>query len=144
MGYAMNQSSSKSAHSQTESASIEQITLDCDHILTHAGGDPELLIQLCGAFLNELPVRMESLHSALKDRNSPGVQRAVQQLRNCLIIFGSTPLSLTAEMLEAAVRSGRKRQMQRECKRLKRQVQILVPQVQRLMLEMSTPRSAVQ
>jgi hypothetical protein len=141
----MNQTSGKPTHSR--SASIEHFMLDCDHILTHAGGDPELLIQLCGNFLNELPMRMESLHSAIRDRNNLGTlstERALQQLRNCLIVFGSGPVSFTAEALDTAVRGGHIRQVQREWKRLDRQVQILVPQVQRLMLEMAMPKSAVQ
>jgi hypothetical protein len=140
----MNQPSGKPMHSATESAPLEPITLDCDHILTHAGGDPELLIQLCSIFLNELPVRLESLHCAMKDRNNFLTERALQQIRNCLMVFGAGPISFTAETLEAAVRAGHPRQVQREWKRLDRQLQLLVPQVQRLMLEMATPKSAVQ
>ena len=140
----MDQPSSKPAHSPTEPAPIDQTKLDLDHILTHAGGDPELLVQLCRVFLNELPIRMESLQSALKKDSNLGVQRSVQQMRNVLLVVGSGPLSVTAERLEAAARSGRKQRVQREFKRLARQVQLLVPQVQRLMLEVSIPRSAVQ
>jgi hypothetical protein len=143
MEAAMNQTTSKPTHSQTESETLD-ITLDCDHILTHAGGDPELLIQLCSVFLNELPMRMETLQSAIAAGNSLPTERALQQLRNCLMVFGSGPVSFTAEMLESAVRGGRVRQVRREWKQLDQQIQILVPQVQRLMLEMATPKSAVQ
>jgi hypothetical protein len=139
----MNQLSSKPTH-RYESAPVEPITLDCDHILTHAGGDPELLIQLCSAFLNELPMRVESLNHALKDRNHPGIDRALAQLRNCLLVFGSGEVCFTVETLQAAVCGGRVRQVKGERKRLERQLQILVPQVQRLMLEMASPTSAVQ
>lgn len=138
----MNQPSSKPT--QAESAGIEPITLDFDRILTHAGGDPALLMQLCSTFLNELPIRMKSLHDAIKNRANPGIGRALQQLRNCLIVFGSGPVSFTAELLEAAVRGEHAREVQCELKRLERQLQILVPQVQRLMLETATPKSAVQ
>lgn len=140
----MNQPSGKPTHSEAGSAPIEYITLDCDHIMTQAGGDPELLIQLCSVFLNELPLHMESLRSAIKARNNLLTERALQQLHNCLLVFGSGTVCFTAESLEAAVRSGRNQQVRREWKRLDREVQILVPQVQRLMLEMATPRSAVQ
>jgi hypothetical protein len=140
----MNQPSSKPMHTATESVSPEFITLDCDHILTHAGGDPELLIQLCSIFLNELPMRMDSLHSAMKDHDRFLAERALQQLRNCLMVFGAGPVSFTAEMLETAVRGGHTRLVQREWKRLDRQLKLLIPQVQRLMLEMATPKSAVQ
>ena len=118
--------------------------LDCDHILTHAGGDPALLIQLCGAFLNDLPMRMETLGAAIHEGNNLTIERSLQQLRNCLIVFGSGQISFAAQTLEAAVRGGRTRQIRCEWKRLECVVQMLVPQVQRLMLEMATPRSAVQ
>lgn len=133
----MTQPSSKLAQSSTESA--KGIPLDCDHILTQAGGDPELLMQLCETFLRELPVPMESLRNAIQKRNHPAAGRALQQLRNCLILFGSGQVSFTAEALEAALQAGRVRRVQREWKSLERHLQLLVPQVQRLMLEASTP-----
>ncbi len=131
-------------HCSAESLPIEEITLDCDHILTYAGGDPQLLMQLCGNCLHELPIDLESLRKALKQRNHLAAGLAIQHLRNCLIIFGSGQISFTAEMLEAAVHARRTRQAQREWKRLERQLQLLVPQVQRLMLEMSTPGTLLQ
>ena len=140
----MNQHSSKPAQSSTESASVEDITLDCDHVLTHAGGDAEVLIQLCDKFLRELPIPVTSLSNAIKQRNNPAVGRALQQLRSCLVVFGPSQLSRTAEALAAAVHAGRNREAQREWKRLERQLQLLVPQVQCLMLEMSTPRTLLQ
>ncbi len=140
----MNQPSSKPMHSSTNAVPMEDVTLDCDHVLTHAGGDPELLMQLCNVFLHELPLCLDSLHSAIKLRHQLSTERALQQLRNCLILFGSGPVSCTAETLEAAIRTGRARRVQQEWKRLECQLQILVPQVQRLMLEVSTPRSPVQ
>jgi|GEM_PF-1415462 hypothetical protein len=140
----MNQSSSKPEQSVTEAAPIEQITLDCDHILTHAGGDPELLIQLCSMFLNELPLRVDTLRDAIKGSKNVVIERALQQLRNCLIVFGSGQVTFTAETLGAAVRGGRPRQVQKEWKRLDGQLKALIPQVQLLMLEMATPRGPVQ
>jgi len=140
----MNQPSPKSTQSLTESVVIADIRLDCDYLLTHAGGDPELLLQLCENFLHELPTHMESLHMAIKQRNHLSAGRAVQRLRNCLIVFGSGPLSLATETLEAAVQARRVRQSEREWKRLESQLHLLVPQVQRLMLEMSTPRTPLQ
>ncbi len=78
----------------------------------------------------------------LCNRQSTG--RALQQLRNCLIVFGSGPVSTTADMLDTALRSGRSRQLQREWKRLHQQLQVLVPQVQKLLLEVAVPKYAVQ
>ena len=103
-----------------------------------------LLMQLCGGFLDELPVRIDAMHKAIKQRNGLVVGRALQQLHNCLIVFGAGQLSAAAENLEATLRDGRISQVQREWKRLQQQLQSVVPQVQRLMLEVATPTSAVQ
>ncbi len=138
----MNQPDAKPT--QPEAAPAEPITLDCDQVLTHAGGDPELLIQLCTIFLSELPLNMESLRSAILQRNHLATQRALLRMRTGLTIFGSGQVSPTAQRLEHAVRDRRLRQIRHEWKRLESQLQLLVPQVQRLMLEMATPRSAVQ
>jgi HPt (histidine-containing phosphotransfer) domain-containing protein len=137
----MDQPSSKPT--QPEAALIEP--LDCDHVLTHVGGDPERLIQLCVNFLCELPSHMESMHSALTARNHLGFQRSLQRLRTGLEVFGSVQLSLTADALEQAVRDRRVQQAQRDWKRLESQLQLLIPQVQLLMLEMPLPpNSTVQ
>ncbi len=140
----MNQPSSKPMHCFAEPIPIEEITLDCDRMLTYAGGDPEVLMQLCGNFLHELPIDLESLRKALKQRDHLAAGLAIQRLRNCLIIFGSGRISFTAERLETVVHARRTRQTQREWKHLEQQLQLLVPQVQRLMLEMSTPRTLLQ
>jgi len=143
MGAAMNETYSKPTHSRTESPTIEQNTLDCDHILTYAGGNPERLIRLCGNFLIELPLHMEALQTAVVKGNNVHAERDLQLLRNCLMVFGAGPVSFTAELLDA-VRGGRSRQIKREWKRVVRQVRILEPQVQRLMLEMAMPKGFVQ
>jgi len=140
----MNQPSSKPMQSSTDAALPEDVMLDCDHILTHAGGDPDLLMQLCRAFLHELPVRLESLRTAIKLRDKASAEHALQLLRSCLILFGFGQVSGTAENLEAAVSANRPRRIQQQWKRLEYQLQILVPQVQRLMLEVSTPSTPVQ
>lgn len=138
----MNQPSSKRA--QLEAVNVESIILDSENVLTHAGGDPELLIQLCDAFLHEVPLHMESMDVAIVARNYMAAACAIQHLRTNLMAFGSGQLSCTAEATEQAIRNRKLRQMRREWKQLGAQLQILIPQVQRLMLEMSTPRSAVQ
>ncbi len=138
----MNDASAKPPH--PESAPAEPILLDCDHIFAHAGGDPELLIQLCSRFLGELPMRVEAVRSAIGKCKHPAADRAVQQLRSCLMIFGFGTVSMTADALDLAIRCGHTRDAHREWKILDNQLQILVPQVQHLLLQMSTPKSAVQ
>jgi hypothetical protein len=121
-----------------EAVSPHFITLNCDHALNHAGGDPELLIQLCRNFLDELPLRMVQLHSAIIDHDLHLAGRALVNLQNCILVFGAGHASITAEILENAIRTRRSRQVQREWARLEGQLQHLVPQVQCLILEMAT------
>lgn len=133
----MNQSYAKSTGTHPQ-----PITLDCDHLLTQAGGDPQALVRLCCAFLSELPMRRQLLGEALQRSN--GVERALQGLANCLGGFGSNSLSFTMELLGQAARGGHARQVRSEWKRLQRELELLIPQVQRLMLEASDPESTVQ
>jgi HPt (histidine-containing phosphotransfer) domain-containing protein len=128
----------------TEAASPNLTALDCDHALNHAGGDPELLMQLCRAFLCDLPSCIERLHCALAARNHQLASRALLQLQSCIMVFGAGHAAVTAELLETAIRNRRVRRMRSEWTLLRSQLQQLVPQVQRLMLEMSTPRTLVQ
>jgi hypothetical protein len=125
-------------------AGMEPVVLDCDHALHHAGGDPELLVQLCYAFLAELPLRMEELHCAIGRRDYFLAGRALLRLQSCIVVFGAGHACLTAESLELAIRHRRFHPMRSEWKRLRAQLQLLVPQVQLLMLEMVTPRTLVQ
>jgi HPt (histidine-containing phosphotransfer) domain-containing protein len=131
------------SHKPTSVPAIpETVTLDCDHILNRAGGDPELLVQLCTVFLEEIPVRIAAVEAALG--KGAGVERALQQLRNSLMILGPGQLSYTADTLNRAFLDGRKRVVRSEWRRLRRELSCLVPQIHRLMLEVSTPRSPVQ
>lgn len=127
-----------------EAVSPHSIALDCDYALNHAGGDPELLMQLCRAFLGELPWCVERLGCAIAARDHQFAGRALLQLQSCIMVFGSGHAAVTAEILENAIRNRRSRQVQSEWKRLQAQLQHLVPQVQCLMLEMSTPLTLVQ
>lgn len=127
-----------------EVASPHFITLNSDYALNHAGGDPKLLIQLCRVFLDELPLRLEQSRLAIASRDPNLAGRALLQLQNCIMVFGAGHASITAEILENAIRDRRSRQVQREWARLEGQLQHLVPQVQCLILEMVTPSTAVQ
>ena len=128
----------------TEAASHPFISLDCDHALTHAGGDPELLMQLCRTFLCDLPWCIQRLDGAIAARDHQLAGRALLQLQSCIMVFGAGHAAITAEMLENAMRNRRVRQVRGEWTRLQAQLRQLVPQVQLLMLEMSTPRTLVQ
>src|SRR5450755_998173 len=117
----------------TETASPHFIALDCDYALNHAGGDPELLMQLCRAFLSELPWCIERMGCAIAARDHQFAGRTLLQLRSCIMVFGAGHAATTAEILENAIRNRRARQVRSEWARLQAQLQHLVPQVQRLM-----------
>lgn len=129
-------------HMHTESH--DPILLDCDHALNHVGGDPELLVHLCRVFLCELPVRVEELQANIAGRDYNRAGRALLQLQSCILVFGAGHASCTAEKLEFAIRNRRFRQMRSEWMCLQTQLQLLIPQVQRLLLEMATPHYAIQ
>lgn len=129
---------------QLFSEPVETIVLDCDHILSYAGGDSEQLILLCANFLRELPIHMHELRLAFKHGDNLAAERALRLLSNCLVVLGSGPLSSTQESLECALRCGHTRQVRREWVRIQEHLQQIVPQVQRLMLEVATPHRAVQ
>jgi len=118
----------------------EPVILDCDHILTYAGGDYGQLVLLCANFFHELPLHTQRVEAALKQPETMPAECAIQHLANFLMVFGSGALARTLEALSAALRNGRRRQVRSEWLRLQRQLAILVPQVQRLMLEVATPR----
>lgn len=122
----------------------EAVTLDFHQVLTCAGGDPETLILLCGNFLSELPIHLNSLQSAIAARNYLNAGRILERLRGSLLIFGSGQLFYTAEILEQAVRTRRYHQVRSQWKQFRAQLQLLIPQVQRLMLEMTSTDGSVQ
>jgi hypothetical protein len=89
-----------------------------------------------------MPHRTAAVEAAL--RKGSGIERAVQQLRNSLEILGPGRHCYTVETLALAIRDGRSRVVRSEWRRLKRELAELVPELQRLILEVSSPRSPVQ
>jgi hypothetical protein len=134
----MNEISSKPTQRTLPS---EPVILDCDHVLTYAGGDFGQLVLLCANFLYELPVYMSRLQIALKQRETLAAECAAQRVSNCLIVFGTNPITSTLETLVSALRLGRRKQAKSEWLLLQSQLDLLVPQVQRLMLEVATPHA---
>jgi HPt (histidine-containing phosphotransfer) domain-containing protein len=127
-----------------EDDSAEPLTLDCDHILTCAGGDSDQIAQLCAIFLSDLPVHLESLRAAIKASDNHAAGSAVRNLRNCLTVFGAGPLTVTLDGLDAMLRSGSRSHLRRDFAQLQSQIVVLVPQVQRLFLEVARPSGYLQ
>jgi hypothetical protein len=68
----------------------------------------------------------------------------VQNLRTGLLVFGASPLSITLDALEIALRDDCRSRLRREYAQLQKKLTVLVPQVQRLFLEVATPSRFVQ
>ncbi len=126
------------------SDALENITLDGGHVLTYAGGDAAQLVLLCANFLSELPIHMERLTDSIRQREHISAAGNAQRLGSSLLVFGSEVITCTLAALETSLRCGRRRQAMIEWRRLQRQLDCLVPQVQRLMLEVATPRCRIQ
>jgi len=119
------------------------VLLDGDYALHLAGGDSALLGRVCHAFLESLPLCMEDLAAALGSRNLRRAGRALLPLQSYLAAFGFGHGSCTAVQLEYAIQNRRLRQARRHWRRLRRQVRILAPQVEFLMLELYVPSGKV-
>lgn len=140
----MNQTMPKAETIYQGSDALENITLDGGHVLTYAGGDAGQLILLCANFLLELPLYTERLTASIRQREHIAAAASAQRLGNLLLVFGSDAITGTLGALETSLRCGRRRQALLEWRRVQRQLDCLVPQVQRLMLEVATPRGRVQ
>ena len=114
------------------SDALENITLDGGHVLTYAN------------FLLELPLYTERRTTSIRQREHIAAAASAQRLGNLLLVFGSDAITGTLGALETSLRCGRRRQALLEWRRVQRQLDCLVPQVQRLMLEVATPRGRVQ
>jgi hypothetical protein len=123
---------------------LENITLDGDHVLSYTGGDTGQLILLCANLLLELPIFMERLTVNIRQREHISAAGNAQRLGTSLLVFGSEAITGTLAALETSLRCGRRRQALIEWRRLQRQLDSLVPQVQRLMLEVASPRCRIQ
>jgi HPt (histidine-containing phosphotransfer) domain-containing protein len=123
--------------------SLGIILLDSDYALDQAGGDSELLARLCQAFLDSLPVCMEDFSRAIAHGDFHRAGIALLHLQSYMAAFGFGHVSCTALQLEYAVRNRRLRQTRKHWRQLRRQLRILAPQVQHLLLEMFVPSGTV-
>lgn len=139
----MNQSS-KPENDIPQQEPAEAIPFDCNYLLSCAAGDAAQLTRLCTIFLTEVPMHMDHLRNALKLPHTYPAERAVQGLRECLLLFGSSSFTFRLELLSTALRAGRLGRVRREYQQISAQLGVLQPQVQRLLLEVAAPSGSVQ
>jgi CheY-like chemotaxis protein len=80
--------------------------LDEAEALRHTGGDPELLRELAGIFLDSCPKQLSELRDAVTRRDSPAVRREAHRLKGELRTFGARAASEAAQRLETMGRAG--------------------------------------
>jgi PAS domain S-box-containing protein len=74
--------------------------MDYDAALSHVGGDPELLRELAGVFLGEVPGMRDAVAEALQARDAGRLKRAAHTLKGSASTFGAQTVFQAARRLE--------------------------------------------
>jgi two-component system sensor histidine kinase/response regulator len=78
----------------------EQVPIDTAAALTRAEGDVELLKELVGLFLEDLPEMMSNLHDAITAGDANAIERAAHKLKGSVGNFAAQPAFEAASKLE--------------------------------------------
>jgi HPt (histidine-containing phosphotransfer) domain-containing protein len=74
--------------------------LDHAAALSRSGGDPDLLKELAGLFLDEYPKSLTQLHEAIQQGDAGVVERAAHSLKGSVANFGALPAVKAAQQIE--------------------------------------------
>ena len=80
--------------------------LDESIALTRVGGDPELLCEVIGLFLDDYPHSLEKIREAVTTGDPSGVEQHAHSLKGSVSIFGAQESIDAAFALEKQGRSG--------------------------------------
>ncbi len=86
--------------------SSELAKLDCAVALERLGGDEELLREVAGLFLDEYPMLMNEIRTAIMSRDSDALQRAAHSMKGSVSNFGADGVYQAAFVLEKKGRAG--------------------------------------
>ncbi|HWG42328.1 MAG TPA: PAS domain S-box protein [Gemmataceae bacterium] len=89
-----------------EESSAPAVVLDRVEALQHVGGDPELLRELIGVFLQDCPRMMEEAREALQASDVLKLKRAAHSLKGAVAILGGKAAFDAALRLETMARQG--------------------------------------
>jgi two-component system, sensor histidine kinase and response regulator len=89
------------------SKSPEQHSIDHASALAHVGGDFELLKEITGLFLKEIPQLMATLQGAIQSGDAVSLQRAAHKLKGSVGNFAAQPAFDAASTLEVLGMEGR-------------------------------------
>ncbi|HKK01069.1 MAG TPA: response regulator, partial [Desulfuromonadales bacterium] len=81
-------------------SSPESETINLDDVLAAVGGDRVFVDELAGQFVNDFPVRLEELRTALTARDGQNVERVAHSLKSVVGIFGADGALKAAGELE--------------------------------------------
>lgn len=84
---------------------ITQI-FDREAALARVGDDEELLLELVKIFLDDYPINLSAIRSALAEGNSKGVEHAAHTLKGAVANFGADVVVKEAFELERMGRAG--------------------------------------
>jgi HPt (histidine-containing phosphotransfer) domain-containing protein len=80
------------------------ISLNMDNVLESLGGDPDLLRDVLGILLDELPRHMASLRQAIASGNAEGIEHLAHSIKGELGYLSLPEVSRSASELEASGR----------------------------------------
>ena len=86
--------------------SSELAKLDCAVALERLGGDEELLREVAGLFLDEYPILMSEIRTAVVAGDADGLQRAAHSMKGSVSNFGADGVYQAAFELEKKGRAG--------------------------------------
>ncbi len=85
----------------------DAVPFDLNRALEHAAGDPELLREMVGLFLEEAPQRLAALRDALARADAAGLRAAAHSLKGGLATLGADAAAALARELEQAGAQGK-------------------------------------
>jgi signal transduction histidine kinase/DNA-binding response OmpR family regulator len=101
----------------------DQVPIELTNALSTVDGDHALLQEMIQVFLDDYPVKIDALRSAIAQGAAQALERTAQSLTDTLGLFGRTAASELADELETLGRAGHVRGAAAILRRLERELQ---------------------
>ncbi len=111
--------------------------LDCAALLEHMEGDPELLAEMVGLFLQDCPQLLAALREALARGDAGALRRAAHTLKGTVSNFAAPAATAAALRLERMGREGDLSQAAEGCAALETEIERLKPLLANLCQEVA-------
>lgn len=116
--------------------------MKAQEILSKCGNDINLLGELCKLFVEESSKLMETLRTAVVNRDAGAIQRTAHTLRGSTQFFTTGPAVETLKQLEATARSGTLHDVDEAFSRLEHEMNQVREATARLPLELDSVPAA--